>query len=398
MAEIHRPGRLDSIRQTIQSVHLPRRSTPETPQVIEENPLVLMNQAAKRNEASIDRAKLIFAGEHVLNTTAMGSMSVIYAASEIYPPAVYIPLLVGAFGLGVCNFSRFLNFRVNRAGTTLMHQQETILEMLKEDGIPEDSLPKSEYDAPGISEREVKYHMARKARNTKLLLAQRGRLNDYQPFKWIESAAIPEFLKPTQEELDEVDQWAEDYRSRTNEFVTELSKKRMIIVECGEEFLKETTRVFLFKDPNDVWKYDTMPLMDVMNHWGATAQERSMVGLKNSWIYRGAHPEKPYEGIYSKIGRQRVVDFFGKPMAFYTGGGIVMEKVDKYGIGITDPDFFMDEGVVEYFYTRNAPGGLFFNPHACLETVEPSATRAGKVGLVTTKSKIDPKGLVVARA
>lgn len=362
---------------------------------IETDPLVLIDKASKKQNAGINRANNIFSAESLLTLMGVYSTAVIYA-SRSYPEFVIGSAAMG-IGLGaVWQFARFRNNRISSENRIFRELAQGAYQILRETGIDEDSLPKSEYDAPGISEREVLYHMARKARNTKLLLAQRGRLADYQSFKWIESVAIPQELKPTQDELSEADQWADNYRRTGAEFVSELARRQTIFVECGDELLKESTRVFLFKDPQDVWKYDTMPLMDAMHFWGATAEERKMVGVRNAFAFR--YPDQPYEGIHSQVGRQSIADFFGKPVAFYSGGGIVMQDVDKYRIGITDPDFFMDEGLVEYLYTRNAPGGLFFNTMACLEIVEPTPVRAEKIGLVTPNPKAKSQKLIVARA
>lgn len=360
-----------------------------------EDPLVVVDTAAKRLNANINRARNMYIAGHVGSMVAVGSAFVIVRAVDVFPGIVTYGLAVAGGTGAVWKFRGAIENRMARERATFEEQAETAYQNLKETGIEEDSLPRSEYDAPGISEREVVYHLARRARNTKLLLAQRGRLGDYQQFKWIDSAAIPKELKPTQEEIDEVNMWAVEQRKKGAEFVSELARRQTIWVECGDEFLKESTRVFLFKDPKDVWKYETMPLMDVMTHWGATDQERRMVGVEKSWRMN----DRPYEGIQSKIGRQRVADFFGKPVNFYSGGAIVMQEVDTYGIGIKDLDFFMDEGLVHFLYIRNAPGRLFFNPCANIDEVEPSAQRASRIGLETINpTKVSPRDLVVAHA
>ena len=214
------------------------------------------------------------------------------------------------------------------------------------------------------------WYLATRIRATKLFLAEKGKLSEYKPGVWLKSIPIPESLKPTESELEEARQWSQNQREKTNKFVADLSTRSNVIIECGDELLAESTRVYLFHDKKDPFKNDSLPLMDVMRGMAATDEELKSVGIKNGLAFHGLHGE--YEGIHSEKGRQRIADFFSKQVRFYYGAQVGRQKVNKYGVW--EDEMIMHDSLPVNMSTP-------FPEFHYWEVTEPTSARLEKIGL-----------------
>lgn len=214
------------------------------------------------------------------------------------------------------------------------------------------------------------WHLAVQIRATKLFLAETGKLSEYQPGVWLKAVSVPESLKPTESELEEARQWSKQQREKTSKFVAELSNRDHVTIECGDELLAETTKVYLFHDEKDPFKNDALPLMDVMRGMAATDEEIKSVGFRNGMAFHGL--DGKYEGIHSEKGRQRIADFFKKPVNFYFGAQVGSEWVKKYGVW--EEELTMHDGLVINSLTP-------FPEFHYWEYAEPTSTKLERLGL-----------------
>lgn len=247
---------------------------------------------------------------------------------------------------------------------------------LQEDGLPE---PAEAEDDLG---QWARHGLAQQIRRTKLFLAQKGKLDQYQEFKWLQTVQTPEWLKPTQTEVDEVDRYFDQRHAGLNQFVNDQAERGKVIVECGNEISAETTRVYLFKDPRkNPWDHRSFPLIDVMRGFAARDSDLQQVGIKNAMILF-SNP-KAYEGIHSIKGRQRVADFFRRPVVFYEGAEYIHTTRELYGV--KEPTVITVNSLPEHLYRLRYRYG---NTEPCsrLIDVEPTAMRAGKIGLVLART------------
>jgi len=253
-----------------------------------------------------------------------------------------------------------------------LEELEKAIDRLKRVGVKEGSVKKMFDSRGGISNEVGEYLLAQRIRATKYYLARRGRLREYEKFKWLDTVPINPKVKPTREDVEEVKEWARNYQERTNNFVNELAKRKNVVIQCGDEINPRTTEVFLFHDPDDFWKHETLPLIDVMRGFAATQDElHDSVSIINAInLYKDPNH---YDGIYSPKGRQRIADFFGKTCLFYTGADVGRTSVNRYGVW--EPEVAVVDTVVEYLT------GLRRDPYSCLETVEPTKAKAEKIGL-----------------
>lgn len=245
----------------------------------------------------------------------------------------------------------------------LLEKPDAALARFKKMGLGEQSIKVAFDNRTGLSEEFGVYHMARRARATKLWLAEKGRLNEYREGVWLNSIAVPEWLKPTRVELTEIKDWAQNRQQRLNEFVQEVTGSKHLAVTAGSEMFAETVRVYStpLRHKLDLYDRGSFPMMDVMRALAATQNELKAVGSMNG-LDEYANPNQ-YEGIHTPRGRQRIADFFGKPVSFYLGGEVIHENVRRYGV--PEPKVWVDHD--------------FF----CItDTVEPTGKRLTAMGLV----------------
>lgn len=222
----------------------------------------------------------------------------------------------------------------------------------------------------GFSEEFGTYMLASRIRATKLYLARAGKLEEYEKGKWLNSVPIPRWLKPTQEDVDEVVEWWEGQKERRNRFVAEVAKLEGINIEIGDETMPTTTRVYLFHDKNNLWDHESMPLIDVMQGFAATRDE-----LRKVFTFEHVMKlfDQRYEGLYSQKGKQRIADFFGKPVVFYMGAQVGWGNANKYGV--LEPEVMTVNTIVE------AAAGLRHEPFSWMESFQPSKARMKALGL-----------------
>lgn len=248
------------------------------------------------------------------------------------------------------------------------------LKILELVGIREDAIKKTFPTKRLVSEEWEEWFVARDVRATKLYLATRGRLQEYEEGKWLQTVPIPEWLKPTKVELAEVHEHIEKDRKELDEFARSLMQQEIIIIECGNELLAETNNIFLFPNPKNHREYSKRPLIDVVRGLAGTANQIKDVGFKNGIALLTGNN---YEGLHSPKGRQRIADFFGKPVRVFTGGEVTRTHVNKYGV--KEPDVFIDGGLEMYLQL-----GFNRNPMLHHEDAIPTKTRLKKIGLVAS--------------
>lgn len=105
-------------------------------------------------------------------------------------------------------------------------------------------------------------------------------------------------------------------------------------------------------------------------------QEGIVNGLK-FWF----NNSKDYNGIHSATGRQRLADFFKRPVVFYEGAEHYLGFTTKYGV--KEPTMIIHNSIAEHLL-RTKYGAN--EPFAHTETVVPSETRLAALGLVIARS------------
>ena len=252
-------------------------------------------------------------------------------------------------------------------------EREEAIEQIRAEGVELESIPRSFESRGGFPESYAEYLLAQQVRATKLHLARQGRLKEYERFKWLGTLPTGPDLKPTQDDLNEVKEWAANEKAKLSNFVQELAKSQTVYIECGLDFDVRSTKVYLFKDENNVFDYEALPLIDVMQGFAATHQELRQTVLSEKRFDPSFLFSDEYDGINSKKGRQRIADFFGKPVAFYTGAEFMTGTTRIYGEPV--PERFPHGGLVEYF------AGYIREPYHCIEKVEPTRAQAEKIGI-----------------
>ncbi len=251
------------------------------------------------------------------------------------------------------------------------------LELLKLVGTSEDAITESFPTKRLISDEWEEWFVAKGVRATKLYLATRGRLGEYQEGKWLNTVPTPEWLKPTRVELTEVHEHIAKDRKDLDDFVSDVMQEESITIECGTEMLAETNRVFHFPDKKNLREYKTRPLIDVVRGLAGTKEQIEDVGIKNGLAFwMGEKLGLTYEGMYSPEGRQKIANFFGKPVRFWIGGEVITTEKETYGV--KQPDFWIDGGF-EMFLQLD----MHRNPWLHREDEVPTKTRLEKIGLVT---------------
>lgn len=223
------------------------------------------------------------------------------------------------------------------------------------------------------------YSLARRARATKVFLAGRGKLAEYEEFNWLQTIPIPESLKPTHTELEEVARWEKEQDSQLVNFVDDLSRQQQVMIECGNEILPEGSKVYLFEDPRDPWKNRSQPLRDVMRILLARKTDLQPLSITNGLAF--FRDRNHYEGVLSARGRQRITDFFGKPTYFYEGAELVHTKINRYG-AMEDSEMVLNS-LPEHLWRQSIRRT---EPFSCITRVEPTAARLEKLGLSFTRA------------
>jgi len=222
-----------------------------------------------------------------------------------------------------------------------------------------------------------RYSLAQQIRATKLFLAQHGKLDQYREFTWLNNLKIPSDLKPTEVELDEVDRWVNHRQERLHNFVDDLAKKDKVFIQCGYGISPENTRVYLFKDQKDPFNSEHFPLIEVMRGFGAKHEEiRQEVRSAIDYL---ANP-RANEGVHSYKGRQRLADFFGRPVVFYEGAEPYYTTEEIYGV--KQPTVVHMNSLPEHFYRLRFRADELFT---CLISVDPTAKKLVKIGLEYAK-------------
>lgn len=286
---------------------------------VKPDPFVALSEAAKRYRKDVNTNKGWFLG-------AQGAMGIAVMMAETLahfqgaPDWIRLPA-VGVIALGATVVHmRLFKRQVSLLTGEFNQIQEGIESQLEEDGVSGEGLT------------DIEYGLARKIRNTKLLLAQSGKLDAYQPGLWIESAPIPTFLKPRQEDLNEVDQWVDTKRRQEVDFVSGLSQNNRIVIACANESSGCTSIVLHGNEEGT--RIDTMPLLDVMLLWEKTDQ-KNKEALEKAWSLR-----PPDASTYRRVDKdeqgQKLADFFNKPITLYSGARVYMRVIDRYGIGVKD--------------------------------------------------------------
>lgn len=233
----------------------------------------------------------------------------------------------------------------------LPEEADAALARLKRIGIGPKSVRVAFDNRTGLSEEFGVYHMARRARATKLWLAEKGRLKEYREGVWLSTIGVPKWSKPTRAELTEVSTWAQKKQQKLNAFAQEVAGSNHLAVTAGDEMLKETVRVYPqpLRNKCDLWDQRSFPMIDVMRALAATQDQLREVGFRQGLEQR-VNPNG-YQGIHTERGRQRITDFFGKPVSFYLGGEVIHTTVTRYGVQepevFVDHDFFCVWDVVE---------------------------------------------------
>ena len=331
-------------------------------------PLEIINRDAEQTRhigGHAKRSLMIWAGTGI----AVGLAELIGVSKQ---PQVDL----GIFAMGQAVYTQdFLRSMLNRKWWQGLSKKEIgqAIDQIKSEGIDLESIPRSFESRGGFPESYAEYLLAQQVRATKLHLARQGGLKEYEKFKWLSTLPTPQELKPTQEDLDEAKEWAANEKAKLSNFVQELAKRQTIYIECGLDFDVRSTKVYLFKDEHNVFDYEALPLIDVMQGFAATHQELHST-VQNERRFDPAFLfSKDYDGINSKKGRQRIADFFNKPVAFYTGAEFGTTTVRIYGE--PEPKLAVHGGLIEYF------AGYMREPYHCLETVEPTEAKAEKIGL-----------------
>lgn len=330
------------------------------------DPLVTINQHQINREARTLQRRLKLT---TLQLMALGitNIAALTGARVFFPefPTLLLPWVGLNIGFtlrpGFRHFSALIS-SIRYPHRSLLEEPDAALARLKRIGLGEKSVKVGFDHRSGLSEEFGIYHMARMARATKLWLAERGRLKEYKEGVWLSTIGVPEWLKPTRVELTEIKDWAQNREQRLNKFAQETAGSNHLAVTAGSEMLAETVRVFAapLRHKLDLYDQRSFPMMDVMRALAATQDELKEVGIKNG-LEQQINPSS-YQGIHTERGRQRVADFFGKPVSFYLGGEVVHQNVRRYGvpepeIGV-DHDFFCITDTIEPTGKRLAAMGL----------------------------------------
>ncbi len=331
--------------------------------VLTKDPLDTINQSA-RERAQFRQALLRGSNVYTGNAFGLVGTALLGGAPEVAFTAVEVVTLGYLLYQSTDQLARMMVYKwVNKK------QLQSAYGQLQEDGQPKQ--PETEDDL----DQWVRYSLAQQIRTTKLFLAEHGKLDQYQEFNWLQTIKTPEGLKPTQTEVEEVNRYFDQRHQQLTQFVDDLAKRDRVVIQCGDEILSETTQVYLFEDPrNNPNKYRSFSLQEVMRGFAAKERELKREGIRNGIAFW--YGSEDYKGIHSSTGRQRITDFFGKPVYFYEGAQYYSGYIERYGV--KEPTTSTYNGLPEHLFRLRYHTTEQF---AHIMKVEPTQTRLANIGL-----------------